>query len=132
MADVTDWRSMDANDWAIAIAALLGLWVVASPFVYGVGEAMLWNAVIVGALVAVVGGYNVYRREDTSVVVSGASLVALLGLWLLASPFVLAVPADGMFWSSAVVGAMIALLGGYNAYVGWQRRRSATAAEGTV
>lgn len=37
---------------------LLGLWWVIAPFVFGINGVLLWNDVIVGALVVFFAGYN--------------------------------------------------------------------------
>ncbi|WP_129113024.1 SPW repeat domain-containing protein [Halegenticoccus tardaugens] len=118
---------MNGTKWTTAAAALLGLWAIASPFAYGAGQAMTWSAVVVGALVALVAGYDFYRRTEAErLVTGGAALTALLGLWLLASPFVFeTATGTGMFWSSVVVGVAIAALGAYNAYVGRRRGKAA-------
>lgn len=81
MSETADWRAAGVTMWTTALAVLLGLWVIASPFVYSVEVLTLWNAVIIGALVALVARYNLYRRTDNAPIhVGGASLTALLGL----------------------------------------------------
>lgn len=129
MSDATNRRMVDTTTWTTAAAVVVGLWVIASPFVYDVAETALWNAVIVGVLVAIVAGYNLYRRTDADPVhVGGASLTALLGLWLIASPWALGVTGSGMLWSSVVAGIVVAGIGGYNAYIG-RRQQGMTATE---
>lgn len=114
----TNWQAAGATIWTTAASALLGLWVIASPFVYGITEIALWNAAIVGVLVAIIVEYNLYRRIDKDPVhIGGASLTAMLGLWLIASPWVRCVTGAGMLWS-CVVGITIAIFSGYNAYIG--------------
>lgn len=44
---------------------LLALWVIAAPFVFGVGTTVMWNDVIVGGLVAVFAGYNAYVANES-------------------------------------------------------------------
>lgn len=48
--------------------ALLGLWLIVGPFLYGVSGVLLWNDVIVGAIVASLAGYAVayVGEEDAS------------------------------------------------------------------
>jgi hypothetical protein len=46
--------------------ALLGLWVLVAPFVFGVGAAAMWNDVIVGAAITGLGGYNGYVASTSS------------------------------------------------------------------
>lgn len=42
--------------WASWISALVGIWMVVSPWVYGyAGESWMWNSVVVGIIVLVLG-----------------------------------------------------------------------------
>lgn len=103
--------------WLAAANAVLGLWLVAAPFVFGVSGAGLWNAVIVGSLIVMVGGYNWYlTTKDREVSVAGASLNALLGLWVIAAPFLFS-PGTTALWNDVIVGAVVVTFATYNAYV---------------
>ncbi|MFC7197529.1 SPW repeat protein [Halosimplex aquaticum] len=83
-----------------------------------------WSDVIVGAALVVLGGYNYYRRANEKLGSVGVgAFVALLGLWLIATPFILgstegtaAVETDIEFWNDIVVGLLTFLLGAYSAY----------------
>lgn len=102
--------------WLAGTTAVLGLWLIAAPFVFGVSGTGLWNAVIVGSMIAIVGGYNWYlttRGEEVNV--AGASFNALLGLWVIAAPFLFD-PGTSALWNDVIVGAVVASLAGYNAY----------------
>lgn len=102
--------------WLAGTNAVLGLWLIAAPFAFGVSGAGLWNAVIVGSLIAIVGGYNWYlTTKGEEVSVAGASFNALLGLWVIAAPF-LFTPGTTALWNDVIVGAVVASLAGYNAY----------------
>ncbi|MFB6189539.1 MAG: SPW repeat protein [Halapricum sp.] len=57
--------SETANSWTSGLAALLGLWVIATPFVYGAASAALWSSVISGIVVAVLSGYNMYEASES-------------------------------------------------------------------
>lgn len=60
---------------AAAFAALLGIWLVVSPWLVDtqfsgteiVTEFGFWNAIVVGALVLILGGYSAYEARDTGV-----------------------------------------------------------------
>ena len=123
--DPVDGRATgDRRNTAIVsgIVAVLGLWIVLSSFVYDVGTSIVWNNVVVGAVVFLVAGYNYYRQTaDVPIAVAGAAFVALLGLWLVVSAPVFDMPTD-VFWSTLVTGAVIAVLAGYNAYSGREAR----------
>lgn len=102
--------------WLAGLNALLGLWLIAAPFVFDVPTAAMWNAVIVGGLIAVLGGYNYYlTTQDQEVSVSVAGLNGLLGLWVIAAPFVFQ-PGTAALYNDVFVGALVAIFGGYNAF----------------
>ena len=102
--------------WLAGLNALLGLWLIAAPFVFGVPTTAMWNAVIVGALIAILGGYNYYlTTQGQEVNVSVAALNVLLGLWVIVAPFVFQ-PGTVALWNDVIVGALVAIFGGYNAY----------------
>lgn len=113
--------------WLAGLNAILGLWLIVAPFVFGVTGGSLWNAVIVGALIAIVGAYNWYlTMGDEEVTVGGAGVNTLLGLWLIAAPFVFT-PVTAMLWNNVVVGVLVAIFGGYNTYVANQAGSRPTA-----
>lgn len=68
-------NGMRANTAAAGLAALLGLWLIVAPFVYGPGEGTanvmdqtgFWNDVIIGLITLLLGSYSVYeaREQDT-------------------------------------------------------------------
>lgn len=100
------------SKWPIGIAALFGVWLFVSPFVVGASGAHLWNDVVVGAVVAILGAYSGYTRAGSR----GASgLVTLLGLWSIVTPFVYA-GGSGMLWSDVISGIVVAVLAGYDTY----------------
>lgn len=122
----------EEGKWTAGLNVLLGLWLVVAPFVWdavvaegiwadGVlgGElaANPWNDVIVGVAIAVLAAYNFYRAtNEEEISVGVASLVALLGLWLVVSPLVFETVSALSFWNDVVVGALVAILAGYNVY----------------
>lgn len=116
-----------ATKWLAGLTGLLGLWLIVAPFVFTVPTTPLWNAVIVGIVIAIIGGYNYYRTtQDQEVGTWGAGLNTLLGLWMIAAPFVFGV--SGLpLWNAVSVGILVALFAGYNTYVGTrggQKRRA--------
>lgn len=122
-ADI-DTNPSEAGKWISAVVALLGLWLLVQVFVLEPIAGNLWSDVIVGIGLIALGGYNFYRRSDErlgSAAVGG--FVALLGLWLIATPFILgategtgAVEMGVEFWNDVVVGVVVFLLGAYSAY----------------
>lgn len=108
------------------IVAALGVWVAVSVLFFDTGEASLWNNLLVGAVVFVAAGYNVYRLSNDIPLSTGvASLVAILGVWLIVSPALLEM-AELLFWSTLASGLLIAGLSGYNAYEAREARQVAT------
>ncbi|WP_254767649.1 SPW repeat domain-containing protein [Salinilacihabitans rarus] len=113
--------------------SVIGLWIALSPTVYETTQAGLWNNAVVGAAIFLVAGYNFYRIGTLRASSTAAmALVALLGLWSAVAPFAIEMIDQGIFWSTVVSGAAIALLSAYVAYASGERRaeRAAEPAEG--
>lgn len=109
-----------------ALVAIIGAWVAVSALLFEVGTATLWNNVAVGALVFLAAGYNVYRlTNDIPLNTAIATLVAILGIWLVVAPPLLEM-AGGIFWSTIASGLLVAGLAGYNAYEAREARSVAT------
>ena len=114
--------------WLGGLNALLGAWLIAVPFVFGIeSDAGLWNHVIVGAAILVFSGYNAYSADEyESGSMWAAGLSALLGLWMIVAPFVFTVEGGTVFWNDVVVGALVALMAGYNMYQARRERETVT------
>jgi len=113
-----------AGKWVSVLVALLGTWVlVESTFLKPFG-GNLWSDVVLGATLVALGGYNYYRRDSEQLGSVGVgAFVALLGLWLVATPFVLgsaegvgAVEPTVALWTDVVVGLTVFVLGAYSTY----------------
>ncbi len=118
-----DTNPAERGKWVSALVALVGLWLIVEPFLFEMTAANFWNDVIIGAALVVLGAYNYYRRADERLgSVAVGVFVALLGLWLIAAPYVFGVEggiteATGLaFWNDAIVGALTLILGAYSAY----------------
>lgn len=120
-----DTNPSERGKWVSGIIALAGAWLVFEAFALDVlllGN--FWNDVIVGVLLVVLGGYNYYRRSNEELGSTAvAGLAALLGLWLIVSPFVYAVDVGTAelttemgFWNDVIVGLVVLALGAYSAY----------------
>ncbi|RQG97287.1 SPW repeat domain-containing protein [Natrarchaeobius chitinivorans] len=137
-AQTRDQGEPDGQKWLSGIVSLIGLWIVLSPFVYETAAAITWNNVAIGTAIFLLAGYNFYRittGHPTST--SVATLVALLALWILVSPFALEgqfaidgleVAADGLVWSNVVSGVIAAAMAAYVAYAAGRRAPAGTAA----
>lgn len=107
------------------IAAIVGAWAALSVLIYDVGEATLWNNVLVGAVVFLAAGYNFYRMQnDIPLSLGVAGLVTLLGIWLIVAAALFGMT-GGMFWSTIASGVLIAVLAGYNTYEAREAREVA-------
>ena len=101
-----------------------------SAFLYSPPAANFWNDIIVGAAIGIIAGYNALKTDDLEGINTGAaSLVALLGLWMVIAPFIFEVLTDAAFWSDIVTGALVAVLAGYNAYRARSTERRTRTAE---
>lgn len=120
------------NVWTSGIATLAGIWAIVAPLAWSVGETLTWSNAVAGAGIALLAGYSAYRAYDgESIHAVATGLATLLGLWVLASPFVLADPGTTLVASNAVTGAVAAIAGGYALYdegaVGASAARGSTA-----
>ncbi|OVE85552.1 SPW repeat domain-containing protein [Natronolimnobius baerhuensis] len=107
----------DAMQWLSALVALIGLYLVASPFLFEATDAAYWNDTLVGTAIFLLAGYNFYLlSKDRLANVSIASLAALLGLWALVSPAVIEMGSNELATGTAISGLLVAILSAYNAY----------------
>lgn len=100
-----DWRQDVVG--ADGIVALLGMWLVASPFVlgYGSGDAT-WNPIVCGAAAAVLAIGQTTRRVRS--IVPGLILMGI-GAWLFVSGFWLADSSQAS-WNAWGAGTLLFFL----------------------
>lgn len=114
-----------------AIIALLGIWMILEAVLVDLVAAQMWSDALVGMALLVIGVYNYSRRSDKQLgSIGAATLVAILGLWLIAAPFLLGLDGgfaetvnDIGFWNDVVVGLIVFGLGAYSVYEIRDRRR---------
>ena len=112
-----DTLDTDVMQWVSALAAIVGLWVVASPFLYEATDTAYWNNTLIGTGVFLLAGYNFIRMtRDRLALVGVAALVILLGLWIAVSPYLIEMGSENLELSTIVSGLVIAGLAAYNAY----------------
>ncbi len=110
------------------LVVLAGIWEVAAPFVLGytATTAFLWDAIIVGlALVVLAGWAALSNQQGTD---RGLDWVnALVGLWLIAAPFVLGYTGVvAALWNDVLVGIVVAVLAGWAAVTLGQQQHPRT------
>lgn len=99
------------------INSLLGLWLIAAPFVLKAPTTDLWNDVIVGAVIVFLAGSNYYQEREQQPMSTGkAGLTLLFGVWLIFAPFVFDIK-GALLWNDVIVGILITSFAGYNAYI---------------
>lgn len=113
--------------WASWVAALVGLWVLVSPFALAgdiTGGAPMASNVIAGLVILVLSAFGAYALRTTTPDENtpgeiGAWIAAIAGIWILAAPFVLsgAIGTGTAMSGNVVAGGLALLLAGY---AGWQ------------
>src|SRR5918996_4948749 len=82
---------------------VLGIWLIASPFTFGVEEAaVIWSDVVSGALIVVLGTLTLSPRFD----LARWGLCAT-GLWLLFAPLVFWTAEPAAYANDTLVGALV-------------------------
>ena len=113
--------------WASWFAALVGLWVLVSPFVVSgsiTSGTPMWSNAIAGIVVLVLtafGAYTIRTSAETATSSSGewsGWIAALAGLWIVVSPFIVGgtIDAGTTLWSNVVAGAVVLVLAAYTGY----------------
>ncbi|MFB6163921.1 MAG: SPW repeat protein [Haloarculaceae archaeon] len=118
MSETDTYDADDAADdgtfakWAPVANILLGLWLAIVPtFVLGAVGLRFWSDLIVGLVVAGLATYGAWvatQSDHTSL--WGPGLNALLGLWVIATPFLFEPLTDALFWNDVIVGLLIVLV----------------------
>lgn len=114
----------ESGKWISAIIAVLGLWLIVEALLFDLVATQFWNDVLVGVLLFAVGAYNYSKRANEQLgSIPAAILAALLGLWLIATPFLfgadigLTETANELgFWNDIIAGLIAFVLGAYSAY----------------
>lgn len=110
--------------------AVCGLVLIAAPLLGKSSTAGLWNNLVVGVAVVLLGGFNVVRiRRDRPVSFSASALATLLGLWTLVSSVVIGMGSPEIAITNILFGVTIVMLAGLSA--GVARRPDSTPREST-
>lgn len=106
--------SGDMVRWASGLNIIAGLWLIISPFVLGFSShtTVMWNAVVVGVIVAVLAAIRASGRYDQPWL---SWINVLLGIWLFVSPWVLGrASITSVLWNSVVLGVIVFVLAGWS------------------
>ncbi|HFB52206.1 MAG TPA: hypothetical protein ENJ48_00805 [Anaerolineae bacterium] len=99
------------------IVALFGLWEVIAPFLLGYSAvgAALWDAIIIGVVLIVLAGWAALVNQEGTIK-SLNWINAVLGLWLIIAPFILAYSGTAAaMWNDIIVGVVVAVLAAWAA-----------------
>lgn len=109
--------------WFSMLAALIGIWILASPFVFEATDEGMWNNVIVGSVVFVLGAYAVFRTmNELSVSIIVTALIAILGLWAVIAPYAFDIGVNELLWSNIIAGLVVFLTSVYATYLDRNQR----------
>ena len=110
---MSDFWKTAGDRWQDSLNVLLGVWLILSPWILGFSPEMtaMWNAVLVGAVIALLALstlVNFRKWEEWAGI--------LLGLWLIASPWVLGFAAtlSAATWNFVAVGILAIALAGWS------------------
>lgn len=101
--------------FASGINIIAGIWTIISPWVYGFynGVGNVWNSVIVGIIIAI---FAAIRFFGTAGTVWLSWINALLGIWLILSPWIYGFTDNtGRKWNSVIVGIVVLVLSVWSA-----------------
>lgn len=112
--------------WITAANGVLGLWLIAAPFVLTAPRINRWNDIVSGTIIVSLAGYNLHReRGQKSVDHRAAVINGILGGWLVVAPFVYGT--SGMpLWNDVSIGVLVTSFAGYNAYAAAHLRETTT------
>lgn len=104
---------------------VLGLLILATPFFTGdTSTAPLWNALVTGALIVVLSGFNAYAgaQKDTGRAYGPAMTNILIGLYVVAMGFFMTV-STAYVTSMVIYGLIVVALAAYNTWAASDARR---------
>lgn len=105
--------------WLTVLSAVLGVWVIATPFVWSIPETMLYSNVAAGAIITLVAGYGAYLlSQDEPIHLAIPVITGVLGLWVLVSPFAFGEIVEAALASNVIAGILVFAMAAYVGYVG--------------
>jgi hypothetical protein len=110
-------QRVDMNQQARMTSGLnviLSIWLIASPFLLSFAGAFgMWNAIVVGVIVLVL---SWLRFNNPATMPWLSWITALLGVWLIASPFLFGMSGvTALLWDYIAVGVGFVVFGAWSA-----------------
>jgi hypothetical protein len=102
--------------YASGLNVLLGIWVIVAPFVltFTGTSAALWNDIIVGAAVLILG---LVRLNNMRTTMWASWINLVLGIWLVIGPYVLTYSdITNARWNDIAVGIAVAILAAFSLF----------------
>ena len=95
-----------------ALNFLFGVWLIVSPYLlsYQSGSAK-WQSVIAGIAVAIFAAVRYFSPAQ----IWASWVNAVVGLWLIISPFITGYDASAAYWNQIILGILVAVVGFSNA-----------------
>ena len=101
-------------NWIIVVG---GVWEVLAPFILGYSQTKgaMWDAIIIGVVLVILGAWAALANASgTMKTLSWVN--AVLGLWLIIAPFILAYSkVAAAMWNDIIVGIIVLVLGAWAA-----------------
>lgn len=108
----------DNLKWLGGIAAVAGLWVIVTPFVWSVPSEFRWLTVLAGIVIVLTAGYSAYTAHtEERVSRSVAYIAGLTGLFVIISPYAFQISEPNLLLNHFVAGGLVGILTGYSGYV---------------
>ncbi len=115
-----EMRTADTDTSQVKVASglnfLAGIWIIISAWVYGAiyTSGSAWNSIIVGIVIAVLAAIRFFAPRSA---VGLSWINALLGIWMIISPWVYGYAATsvGRMWNSVIFGIIVLILGVWSA-----------------
>ena len=104
---MNEGRQTNEERWSSWVNILLGIWVLISPFIltFALPRA-IWNNLVTGIVVGILAIIRLSVPNQ-----AGWSWInALLGIWLIISPFVLGFTHGSVLWNNVILGIIVAAL----------------------
>ena len=97
---------------ASSVNLILGLWLIAAPFVLAFTSSAFVNDILCGIAIAFLAGLRIHRPTLATRPASWVNLA--IGAWLVVAPFVLDYLSGPAAWNDIVVGILVLMFAGWS------------------